>query len=124
MHIAIDFDGVICSNHERDYNQEVMLRKPIAGAYDFIKRLLTPENKVSVYSARARTFTGVHTIQDYLTFVVGLSYTEISTIDISDKKPIADIYIDDRAIRFEGTWPTHEELKAKSTNWLGQGTNH
>lgn len=120
MTLAIDFDGVIAETTDQSNNNEVMFRAPVKGAADFIRRRLAMNDRVYVYSVRADTYTGVRTIENYLMNISGLSPTHVGALIITSRKPLADVYIDDRAWRFEGAWPTQTQLEKAATNWMGQ----
>ena len=45
----------------------------------------------------------------------------IDQLHFTHEKPHADVYLDDRAMRFEGTFPTREEIAAASVPWNKRG---
>jgi len=89
MNIAIDFDGVICKREgiptDRDWED-----KPMDGALDAIKLLLKQGHKVWVFTSNPE----LNEVEKWLKFWL---FPELEVTNI--KKP-ANIYIDDRAIRF------------------------
>jgi hypothetical protein len=119
--IAIDFDGVI-NSFSRGWCGSTETDDPVEGAAEAINALLAAGNKVVIYSTRAATPEGKETIRRYLA-ENDVSFEEI---EVTDKKPIAHIYIDDRAIPFSGDWSDTlkqiEEFKPwteKSLTWSG-----
>lgn len=94
--IAVDFDGVV-----HDYKHPLDGRKmgaPIEGAKDAIARL-RHSYKIIIFCVWAGTDQGKKVIMDWMEFYEIAGYDEITNI-----KPNAKFYIDDRAVRF--------------TNWL------
>jgi hypothetical protein len=97
--IAIDFDGVI-NSFSNGWRGPTETDAPVEGAMEAISALLAADNKVVIYSTRAATPEGRETILRYLT---GIG-TAVNDIEVTDKKPLAHVYIDDRAIPFSGDW--------------------
>jgi predicted phosphatase len=95
--IAIDFDGVIHA-YKNGWQGNANLEPPVPGAVDALNAL-GKVYKVVVYSTRAQTTEGREAIAGYLK-KIGVK----ETLEITDKKPIAVCYVDDRAIRFRGDW--------------------
>jgi hypothetical protein len=119
--IAIDFDGVI-NSFNTGWRGPTETDAPVEGAAEAINVLLAAGNKVVIYSTRAAMPEGSETIRRYL----AENDVSVSDIEVTDKKPIAHIYIDDRAIPFSGDWS--ETLKQigefkpwteKSLTWSG-----
>jgi hypothetical protein len=100
--IAIDFDGVI-NSFSSGWRGSTKTDAPVAGAADAIGELLASGNKIVIYSSRAATPEGLETIKKYLGYIAD-NNVNIDEIDITDKKPIAHVYVDDRAISFNGDW--------------------
>ena len=119
--IAVDFDGVI-NSFGGGWRGPTETDAPVEGAAAAINTLIADGNKVVVYSTRAATPEGRETILRYL---AGIDIT-VNDIEVTDKKPVADMYIDDRAVPFSGDWS--ETLKQigdfkpwteKSLTWSG-----
>jgi hypothetical protein len=122
--VAIDFDGVI-NSFSSGWKGSTVTDAPIGGAVDAIRVLLDSGNKVVIFSTRAATPEGAATIRDYLRVNSG-NGDIADMVEITDKKPIADVYIDDRAIPFTGNWEETlrqiEEFRPwteKSLTWSG-----
>lgn len=92
--IAIDFDGVI-----HDHKNPVEGRRmggPIEGAQKAIKILKLQRNfKIVIFSVWGGTLQGQSTIGEWMKFY-SIPYDEITNI-----KPNALAYIDDKGIRYE-----------------------
>jgi hypothetical protein len=105
--IAVDFDGVI-NSFRSGWKGPTETDEPVLSAAESISTLYQRGYKIIIYSTRASTEEGVKTIREYLR-----KHTEndevADNIEITDKKPIAHVYIDDRAISFNGNW--EETLK-------------
>lgn len=105
--IAIDFDGVLHEYLSPWSGATVVRDGPVRGAQqavaDYLERF-----EVVVFSTRAHQEGGVEAMRAWLTehgFPAGLKiWTEPG-------KPPAIVYIDDRAYRFEGVWPSVERLR-------------
>ena len=88
--IALDIDGVL-AQHSKGAFQAGQIGDPVPGALEFVQRLLDNDYKVVIYSARP----------------VGLIYQWLNqhkfpSLQISEGKPVASCYVDDRAITFIG----------------------
>jgi hypothetical protein len=122
--VAVDFDGVI-NSYKSGGQGPTETDEPVLSAAESLKTLYNRGYKVVIFSTRANTREGIDTIREYLR-----KHTEnnelADTIEITGQKPIADMYIDDRAIPFNGDWEETlkriEEFKPwkeKSLTWSG-----
>ena len=100
MIIAIDFDGVI-HNRERPVKGK-RLGEPMAGAKETIERLRYERSATIIVHSVWAKGSGVKAIADWMDFY------EIPYHKITNEKPNADIYLDDRAVRFV-TWSRFAE---------------
>lgn len=88
--IMVDLDGVICTE---ETTFERPLAKPISGAADALRRLKEAGHTVIVYTARGWA--------EYKATKKWLDDNGMVHDAIHMGKPIAHIWIDDRALRFE-----------------------
>ncbi|MCA9126431.1 MAG: hypothetical protein KDB22_05070 [Planctomycetales bacterium] len=95
--ICLDFDGVIHSYRSGWCGIESIPDPPIHGTDRAIERL-RQEYRVVVHSARCATQAGREAIENWL-----LKH-QIVVDEVCEHKPPAMVYIDDRAIRFQGDW--------------------
>jgi trehalose-6-phosphatase len=87
--IMIDLDGVICTE-ERTFERP--LAEPISGAREAIQRLRAAGHTVIVYTAR--NWLECRVTQKWLAD----HGFEVDGLQMG--KPVADLWIDDRAVRF------------------------
>ena len=89
MIIALDMDGVVCSE-EKQFSRSLAI--PLEGARDGIAKLRAAGHKVILHSAR--TWAELEMTEDWL------ERHEIEVDAIQLGKIAVDVHIDDRAIRF------------------------
>ena len=95
---CFDMDGVICQLNSEHY----IHRRPIEETINLMSRLRDEGHMVIIHTGRhidklkdTKEWLGIHNVQyDHIQF----------------GKPVADVYIDDKGLRFKGTW-TKKELK-------------
>jgi hypothetical protein len=93
MNIVLDFDGVI---------RNVDNNLPILGAENGILKLAGQGHKITVCTANSVTFA-----QDWLFKNMKRVVRESAIDSVTNTKPVADWYIDDKAIPFT-SWETVE----------------
>lgn len=91
--LAIDFDGVI-HRYSRGWSDGSIYDPPMAGAVEAIEELKSEYNLV-IFTSRQN----LAEVEEWLE-----KYFEGWKPEITNRKPMAHAYIDDRAIRFS-TWP-------------------
>ena len=102
--VCVDFDGVIYSNMK--YQGTTMLNGlPVDGVIEALKEL-SSHSRVIINSSRFEVDEGMEVVRRWM-IRHGMNY------ELSKHKPTADIYIDDRAICFNGVWS--ETLKEINT---------
>jgi phosphoglycolate phosphatase-like HAD superfamily hydrolase len=97
--IMVDLDGVLCTEeqfHDRP------LAEPIAGAREALEKLRAAGYIVVVYTARS---WGEHRATKHWLDQHGFTYDGIQM-----GKPVADVWIDDRALRFTSWNETLRQL--------------
>ena len=127
--ICVDFDGVIHSYTSGWQGTDVIGDPPVEGAiaalYGYVQHF-----KVHIYSARSVLPEGIEAMRNYIgdheQKYRNRRYDEGKYIpperleerlEFPNHKPPCLVYIDDRGFRFEGVFPTLEELKALFTTW-------
>jgi uncharacterized HAD superfamily protein len=95
--IAIDIDGTICTE-ERTFDRP--LAKPLPGASDFTKKLKSHGWTIILWTARGW--------EQYSITRRWLDENQIQFDQILMGKPIVNVFVDDRAIKFNG-WDEIEE---------------
>lgn len=94
--VAFDFDGVIHSYTSGWQGEGVCNDPPVPGIREAIASIRAAGYEVRVHSTRCSTQEGRLAVCNYL------RQHNIEVDGVSDKKPIAIVYIDDRAICFDG----------------------
>ena len=95
--VCLDFDGVIHSYTSGWCGEDVIPDPPIHRVDESIARL-RKHFEVVVHSARCRTEDGREAIRRWL------DAHNITVDEVCEHKPPAHIYVDDRAIPFQGDW--------------------
>ena len=107
--ICVDFDGVIHSYNSGWQGADVAADPPVPGAIEWLDAMLeSGEFEVCIYSSRSSQPGGIDCMMQYLMYW-GLKNPGIK---FPTQKPAAFLTIDDRAICFEGTFPTLEEMSS------------
>ncbi len=125
--ICVDFDGVIHSYSSGWKGIDVIPDPPVPGAIKWLEEHLpTPdaiyafghiahEGKpiVQIYSSRSKSWRGRRAMKRWL-IQHGLpkEYITDRILKFPKKKPAAYLTIDDRAICFDGNFPTADEMLA------------
>lgn len=110
--ICLDFDGVI-HKYSKGWNGGSIYDDPVDGSQDFCRDALN-SFKVAIFSTRSKDEEGRLQIQKWLD-----KWNFPSGIELPIDKPMATVYIDDRGLTFNGTFPDIETLKNFKT-WQGQ----
>lgn len=109
--IAVDFDGVIHAHVSPWTDSHEINDGPIPGALDFLRSALDAGFGVIIHTARANTASTVPHVHAWLR-KHGLEERYAWQIGVTALKPAAVLYLDDHGMRFEGRFPTVEELRA------------
>lgn len=113
--VAVDFDGVLHRYDTPWIAPHIIPDEPVDGAIEW---LITTIQKfdVVIFSTRCRTWRGRRAVRRWLRehagacWNEGLGFPGLEEIRLSYEKPPALVYIDDRAWRFEGTFPTVQQI--------------
>ena len=112
MRIVIDLDGTICTLRQKHETYADVLVKP--GAAEFIKKLRKEGNYIIIQTARnmATCDANLGKVMKNVGKVTleWLDKHNIEYDEIYFGKPNGDLYIDDRALRFENWDSLSEEI--------------
>jgi len=125
--VAVDFDGVLHSYISPWVAPHVIPDPPVEGAMEWLFKTIQ-KFEVVIFSTRCRTWRGRRAMRRWLLLHAGAicyySYhldnmaRGLEDIRFSYTKPVALVYLDDRAMRFTGTFPTVDEIhKARPWNF-------
>jgi len=105
--IAVDFDGVIHSYTSPWVNAETIPDQPVPGAIEWLREM-GRHFEVVIHTTRGKTAVGQHAVKKWL-HENGLEWGLAAVV--TAEKVAALIYLDDRAVRFDGTnWPSRTEV--------------
>ena len=134
--ICLDFDGVIHSYISGWMEPEFIPDPPVPGALAFIKSILeNPEYDLKIFSSRSNQIGGIRAMKLWLKhwlikeygwpdgdalgnqLMKNQSYASMTGPIVRydhfpTEKPSAFITIDDRALTFQGTFPTFSEINS------------
>lgn len=106
MKIAIDFDGVI-HGYSKGWSDGTIYDPPVPGVKEAMEKLKSEGHYLLIFSTRTnKIFRKKDEQQDQEKLMKewmlehGIPFDKVWTFG----KPMADIYIDDRAIQFRGDW--------------------
>lgn len=117
--LCLDFDGVIHSYSSGWKGADVISDPPVPGALAFIVAAME-HFTVAIYSSRSGQESGISAMCQWLGKwsvdpVHGMpgdfDHSVWGHIQWPTSKPSAFLTIDDRALTFDGTWPSIETLK-------------
>lgn len=105
--MAIDFDGTLASYH--GWQGPENIGKPLKGSLEFLNNLLKAGYRVVIFSTR-----DVKDIRQWLRYYLG---EEARRVAVTNQKPSAWVFIDDRALTFKGKYPGIEEIESFKPHW-------
>lgn len=109
--ICVDFDGVIHSYKSGWHGVYCIDDPPVEGAIEWLTDLVQDERfEVCIYSSRSRMIDGIKSMCEWL-LEWGMTDEVLEEIEFPTQKPAAWLTIDDRAICFQGTFPSFEEME-------------
>ncbi len=100
--ICVDFDGTIA---EKTIDLDTF-GPIIEGAREALNELKALGCRIIIYTSRTQRIGNLAAMPEFLTSQ-GIPFDAINPIhdtEAPSSKPLANIYIDDRALRFEGNW--------------------
>lgn len=120
--LCVDFDGVLNSYKSGWRGPRTLPDPPVDGAIKWLESLLgvpegvcamyqePPKFRVCIFSSRNRYFGARRAMRKWL-LKHGLHPGYLGMIEFPTRKPPAHFILDDRAKRFEGEFPTIEEMQ-------------
>lgn len=105
--LCIDFDGVIHSYSSGWQGATVIPDRPVTGAFKWLRKIInTGKYHVCIYSSRSKEIGGIAAMKAWF------DRWEFSTsnLDFPTEKPAAWITLDDRAICFQGKFPSQRTI--------------
>lgn len=113
--IAVDFDGVLHTYKTPWINAHTIPDDPVPGAIEFLHDMVQ-KFSVVIHTTRGKTILGRMAVKNWLRKHSGNLWNEspgylgIEEVSVTHKKVPALVYIDDRAWRFTGAFPTANEI--------------
>jgi len=102
--IAVDFDGVI-HEYER-WKGDAHFDDPIIGAKEHMEKLKDDGWHVIVYTCRSNVQNVKEFLEEHKIPYDAINENKFQPPDLNPNKMFADIYLDDRCVRFDGSWST------------------
>lgn len=118
--LCIDFDGVVHS-YEKGWQDGVIYGSVTEGFFEWAERAAQHFNLV-IYSSRSKTPDGITAMQLWL-YEQRVAWRKAGgkdstgkplAFEFADKKPAAFLTIDDRAVRFEGSWAALDPIALRA----------
>jgi hypothetical protein len=115
--LCLDFDGVVHSYTSGWKGADVIPDPPVSGAIEFMLNAL-PRFTVAIFSSRSNQPGGLPAMKAWLKKHAGACWWEspvgpgLEDVTWPTEKPAAFVTIDDRALTFDGTWPSLDSVAA------------
>jgi len=106
--LCVDFDGVLHGYTSPWSGADVIPDPPVPGAIAFLSAA-SERFKVAVFSARSHQPGGIDAMKRWLT-EHGLLSGVLAKLSFPTEKPQAVVYLDDRGWRFDGVFPSLDEI--------------
>lgn len=114
--VAVDFDGVLHRYTSKWNGPENIPDPPMPGAIEWLAKMVEKFN-VMIFSARGNSDAGINAMQEWL-MKYGLPSYALARIRFEPGKPSAWVFIDDRAIQFNGNfWDIYPDKIAAFRPW-------
>jgi len=111
--ISIDFDGTICKKQK--YGDGLIYQTPIPGAKKFMDKLKADGYRIVILTVRMSPDKKGNLLWKKYQLESWLGRYNIPYHEITNNKPDADLYIDDKALRFTD-WKSAEKSFNKLFN--------
>lgn len=116
--ICVDFDGVLHSYLSGWKGTEVVADPPVPGAMRWLAGLQADEGlRVAIYSSRSKEESGVVAMRGWLRENGAEVGVNVDKLEFPREKPAAFLTIDDRAICFDGNFPSLGDIHGFKT-WM------
>lgn len=121
MTIAVDFDGVI-HRYAQGWNGGEIYDLPVNGVKEALQKLKEAGHKIYIFSVRTNTIFHKKDKLDQEKLIKAwmlkyeIPYDKIWTFG----KPMADVFIDDRAIAFKGNWDETLQDVLHFKSWIDE----
>lgn len=112
--VAVDFDGVLHMYASPWVNHHTIPDGPVPGAIQWLNEMCA-SFKVVIFTTRGKTWRGRRAVLQWLWKHGATSPKDAETwsdLDfvVTDRKPPALVYLDDRAMRFAGVFPAADDI--------------
>lgn len=104
--VCVDFDGVLHNFDGRWKGHSSIEGEPIDGAIAWLTGI-AEDFDVAILTTRGATLLGQNAV---LAWLERYGFVVPPTFVVTDEKPPALVYLDDRAWRFDGRFPTAQEI--------------
>lgn len=116
--ICVDFDGVLHCYVSGWKGAAIIPDEPVEGALDALRGYLsaTPPLTIAIYSARSAQADGIQSMRSWIDHHDAASRRPdqaplVDSLLFPHHKPAALVYLDDRAMRFDGQFPSVDEIR-------------
>lgn len=110
--LVLDFDGVLNSYVTKWEAADVIPDPPVEGAQAFCREMIAEGYQLVISSTRCNTQAGRGAIASWL-----VKHGFPLAVGIAEGKPTGRVMLDDRGLRFEGVWPTVEQIEDAAVPW-------
>jgi len=101
--LCLDFDGVLHAYTSGWHGADVVSDMPVPGAKEFLEDAIKIFD-VYILSSRSGQQGGIHAMRTWMCLHFGVDL--VKELYFTEYKPAAFLSIDDRAITFDGVWPS------------------
>lgn len=117
--LCVDFDGVLHNQRGHAGDPSVIQNPPVPGALDWLAELQKSGLNVAIFTARLAGGGDAWIIPAIRRWLTEYGFAgDLDALKYTAVKPHnLQLLIDDRAFRFEGTFPTLEEIAELSVPW-------
>ena len=112
MYIGVDLDGTLAEY--KGYQGANHIGPLLPGARDWLEALVQDGHKVLIFTARGNDPDGLKATREW---IVREGIAHLITDITGSKLYLFDLFVDDRAVRFEGSYPDIAMLTATKPWW-------